>query len=363
MTDRTGWVEETWDLFSWRMMSNYVSPWELAQLKAEITEWSGWCAAWSRRAAGHLIRGDEAAAAGHRETAASAYVTAGLFYHWGSFLFIDDLDEFRTALEAAQDSFTRAAPHVAHRMEMLDVPFEGALLRGYLRLPRGATGRVPLVVLTPGADSTKEELYDLGDHILRRGMAVYCYDGPGHGLVSFDLKLRPDYEKPLRAVVDRLVERDEIDDSRIALGGISYGGMSSIRGAVFDARVQAAVSISSWYAAGGRFWNARPVSQAGLKQYMGPDPAAVQDSMSLEGVAERMTKPLLQVYGGLDPASPPENGERIAAAVKGPQTLKVYPDGVHVCNNLWYEVRPFVADWLADTLGVRETAVAREEAR
>ena len=72
--------------------------------------------------------------------------------------------------------------------------------------------------------------------------------------------------------------------------------------------------------------------------------------MTLEGVADRVTVPVLQVYGGKDPASPIEQAERIAAEVKGPHLLKFYEDGVHVCNNLWFKSRPFVADWVADTL-------------
>jgi hypothetical protein len=28
----------------------------------------------------------------------------------------------------------------------------------------------------------------------------------------------------------------------------------------------------------------------------------------------------------------------------------VYPDGVHILNNVWYQARPMVADWLAQTL-------------
>jgi pimeloyl-ACP methyl ester carboxylesterase len=77
---------------------------------------------------------------------------------------------------------------------------------------------------------------------------------------------------------------------------------------------------------------------------------AVQNTMTLEGVAERVTVPVLQVYGGRDKASPIEQAQRIAAAVKGPHLLKFYKDGVHVCNNLWYQSRPFTADWVADTL-------------
>ncbi len=350
-TDTSTFVKDTWDAFSWRMMSNFVSPWERDRLKERITDWDMWCSAWSEAAAEHVSRGDEAEASGHHETAAAAYVTGGLFYHWASFLFTQDLDQFRAALTAGEAAFAKAAPIAEHPMEILNVPFERTQLRGYFRYPLGTSGRVPLVVLIPGADSNKEELYDHGAHILRRGIAVYCFDGPGHGLVSFDLKLRREYEAPIGAVLDVLLKRPDVDADRVALGGISYGGQFAIRGAAFDKRVKAAVSVSSWYSAAGRFPSQRPVSQRALVQYLGPDPLAVQNTMTLEGVASRVTVPVLQVYGGKDPASPIEQAERIAAEVKGPHTLKFYEEGVHVCNNIWFKARPFVADWLADTLG------------
>jgi hypothetical protein len=31
-------------------------------------------------------------------------------------------------------------------------------------------------------------------------------------------------------------------------------------------------------------------------------------------------------------------------------TTVIYPDGVHVLNNVWNVARPLVADWLADNL-------------
>ena len=350
MTDTKSFVDDTWDAFSWRMMSNYVSPWEHARLRERIKDWSQWCATWSAAAAAHVARGDEAAASGHDATAGDAYVRAALFYHWASFLFTHDLNQFRSALEAGEAALAKAAPLVEHPMEIIRVPFEGTELPGYFRYPKEASGRVPLVVLIPGADSNKEELYDLGSHMLRRGVAVHCFDGPGHGLVSFHLKLRAEYEGPIAAVLDRLLERDDVDPGRVALGGISYGGQFAIRGGVFDARVKAVLSISSWYSAAGRYPSQREVSKAALKQYMGPDPEALQRTMTLEGVAERLTVPLLQVYGGKDPASPREQAERIAREVKGPNSLKLYEDGVHVCNNIWYEARPYAADWVAGTL-------------
>jgi len=83
---------------------------------------------------------------------------------------------------------------------------------------------------------------------------------------------------------------------------------------------------------------------------MGENAQQVQDSITMAGAAHKLEVPLLQVYGGLDKASPPEHAYRVAKEVKGPTTTLVFVDGVHVCNNLSHIVRPLIADWLADHL-------------
>ena len=93
-----------------------------------------------------------------------------------------------------------------------------------------------------------------------------------------------------------------------------------------------------------------PLSQVGLMQYMGENAEEVQNSITMADVAAKLMVPLLQVYGGLDKASPPEQAYRVEQEVKGPTTTVVYDDGVHVCNNLHHIVRPLIADWLADRL-------------
>jgi dienelactone hydrolase len=348
MTKETD-LEAMYRLFTWRITSNYVPHWDFAQIRAEIGEWDEWCGVWSRYAARHAELGRVAAADGDGRAAGTHYVRAGLYYHWGSFLSPQRPDEFRAALDAMNDCWRAAAPHTDPPMELLEVPFEGTVLPGYLRKPRGIE-RPPVAVLVPGADSTKEELFNLSEHIVERGVAIFAFDGPGHGAVSFALKLRPDYEVPIAAVIDHLERRDDLDTSRLGVCGISYGGLFACRAAALDERVRAAVSMSSWYTPAGRFASQDHISQVGLRQYMGEDPAAVQDSMTLEGVAGKITVPLLQVYGGRDPASPPEHAHRVEAEARGPTTTLVFEDGVHVCNNLWVEVRPLVGHWLAREL-------------
>jgi dienelactone hydrolase len=346
MADR---LEAMYRLFGWRIRS-HTPAWDWEQIRSEVERWEDWLPVWCRWAERHAAHGDEQLALGRGLTAGSSYVRAGLYYHWASFLSIDDTGQFRAALDGMEEAWRRAAPLVDPPMELVAVPFEGTALPGYLRKPAGVE-RPPIAVLVPGADSNKEELYDLADHIVRRGVATFAFDGPGHGKVSFELKLRPDFEVPIRAVVDDLARRGDLDMERLCVGGISYGGMFSCRAAATDDRVKAAFSVTSWYSPAGRWPGMEDVSRIGLKQYMGENAEDVQNSMTLAGLADRITVPLLQIYGKLDPASPPSHAERTAAEAQGPTTTVVYDDAVHVANNVHYKSRPLVADWVAEQLG------------
>jgi dienelactone hydrolase len=347
MADRN--TEVALERFTSRMLSQYVSPWEFEQLKKRIQSWDSWCEEWSKAARKHADIADRALAEGHRLTAGTAYIRAALYYQWATFLFVHDQGQWLTGKQAQDACFRKAAPLVDPPMELMDVPFEGITLPGYLRRPAGVA-KPPLVILVPGGDSTKEELYDFGEHMVRRGLAIFAFDGPGQGLVSTRVKLRPDFEVPIRAVTDFVLKRGGVDENRLAIGGISYGGIFACRAAAFDDRFKAVFSASSWYTPAGRFPGMDPLSQLGLKQYMGENAMEVQNSITMAGAAEKLKVPLLQVYGGLDKASPPEHAYRVEKEVKGPTTTLVFDDGVHVCNNLSHIVRPLIADWLADQL-------------
>jgi 2,6-dihydroxypseudooxynicotine hydrolase len=338
-------------MFSWRIGS-HVPHWDWEQIRREVQSWDEWLPTWCRWAERHVALGDEALALGRRRTAGEAYIRAGLFYHWGTFVSVEDPSAFRAALEAGARAWAKAAPLVDPPFELIDVPFEGTTLPGYLRKPRGVA-QPPLAVLLPGADSTKEELYDQAEQLVKRGVAAFPFDGPGHGLVSFHLKLRPDQEIAVSAVLDHVLARGDVDADRIGVLGISYGGLFAIRSAAVDARVKAVVSMSSWYSPAHRYGQQDPLSRSGLRQYMGEDPAAVQDAITLSGYAERVRIPVLQIYGGADPASPPAEAKRTATELAGPNQVVVFDEGVHVANNIPYRSRTLAADWLAEQLGVR----------
>jgi pimeloyl-ACP methyl ester carboxylesterase len=342
-------LQTVYRLFTWRILSNKVPPWEFEQIRNKLEKWEDWCAEWSTWAERHVRRGDEAFAAGRKLTAGEAYITAGTYYHWATFLFTHDQEQFQAGLEAMDRCWEKAAPLLDPPMEILQIPFEGITLPAYLRKP-SSIEKPPVVIIAPGGDSTKEELFDFSENILRRDLAVLVFDGPGHGAVSLRMKMRPDFEVPARAIVDFVMNRNDLDTNRLAFGGVSYGGMFACRAAAFDERIRAVFVSSSGYTPAGRWPSMASLSQTALKQYFGENAPEVQTSMTLEGAAERIKVPLLQIYGGLDPASPPEHAYRVEAEAQGPTTTLVFEDGVHSCNNIHYIVRPLVADWLAETI-------------
>jgi 2,6-dihydroxypseudooxynicotine hydrolase len=314
-------LDYLWRAFSWRITA-HVPYWDYRQLRDELESFDDWCAAWSRRGEHHLAHGNP--------------LLAALCFHWASFLFPHDQGQFRAALARMEVAFRTVEPNVPVRFEDVELP-------GYLLRPEGATA---LAVICPGGDSTKEEFYAFGREIARRGIAVYGFDGPGHGAVSLTHTMRADWEVVIRAVVDRWAPEFE----RIAVGGFSYGGLFSLRAAAEDDRIDAVFPCYSWYSPAGRYAKGHPVSQAGVRQYMGADPPSVQDRITLAGVLDRVNVPVLQLYGGEDLLSPAADALRIERELAGPCTTIVQSDAVHIGNNVWYETRALLADWLAATL-------------
>jgi 2,6-dihydroxypseudooxynicotine hydrolase len=78
---------------------------------------------------------------------------------------------------------------------------------------------------------------------------------------------------------------------------------------------------------------------------------ALAKKITLEGAAERITCPLLVVFGAGDRVIAPSEGGRLAKAAKGPSELVVYEEGNHVCFNISYKFRPLTGDWMAKQLG------------
>src|SRR5437660_4735865 len=118
--------------------------------------------------------------------------------------------QLRAAHAKAVECLALALPHLDPPGERVLIPYEGKHLAGVLRLPRGAC-RAPIVLMTMGLDSTKEELDTFELTFLKRGMAILAFDGPGQGEAEYDFPIRADYESVVGPVIDWLEGRDDID--------------------------------------------------------------------------------------------------------------------------------------------------------
>ena len=101
-----------------------------------------------------------------------------------------------------------------------------------------------------GFDSTEEELYFSGGAAAaRRGYHVLAFAGPGQGSALRDQKLlfRPDWDAVVTPAVDWLLARPDVDPDRIALMGMSFGGLLAPRAAATEHRVAALIAYDGLY--------------------------------------------------------------------------------------------------------------------
>ena len=280
---------------------------------------------------------------------------AAVYYHFAKFLFVDDLDQMRTAHLAAVRCLTDALPFLDPPGRRIEIPFDGAHLVGVLREPAG-DGPHPVVIMIPGLDSAKEEFRSTEELFLARGLATFSVDGPGQGEAEYDLAIRGDWEVPGAAIIDRLSAEPGLDGDRIAVWGVSLGGYYAPRVASGDDRVRACVALA------GPFRFAEQLGQPAHPDPGGvPGPVqvgrtwttarAVAGQLSLEGRAELIRCPLLVVMGKLDRLIPWTQAARLAEEAGGPSELLLLEKGNHGCANLAPFHRYLTADWVAERLG------------
>ena len=114
------------------------------------------------------------------------------------------------------------ARHLDPPLEVVRIPFEGTQIVGYLRLPTDRSGPVPMVLAISGLDSRKETVGETFAAILPHGVGFLAVDGPGTGQAP--LKVGAAAERMFSRVLDYLVVRPEVDKTRIAVFGVSFGG-------------------------------------------------------------------------------------------------------------------------------------------
>lgn len=274
--------------------------------------------------------------------------------------------------EEALEAFGKAMKYRKEPVEWVEVPFEGKRIPCLFSKAPGP-GKKPCVVHLNGFDSVKESLYVLSaEEFRRRGVSVLFVDQPGNGgsLRLQKLYGRADTETPVKVCVDYLETRPDVDANRLGVVGLSLGGYYAPRAAAFEKRFKCCVAWAANYNFGARTQLrlvgkggelAQPAYANRLKWVFGKETveeaAEAAKGLTLEGVADKITCPLLVVHGENDRIIPLWEAEKtIEAAVNSPnRKLRIFTrveGGEDHCQLDNHSLGvDYITDWMSEILG------------
>ena len=333
---------------------------------------AAWFEEWRRVGEQVHALASRAEAAGHRVSAASAYLRACCYYQWGErFRTPKDeaaLEVFRTAL----DCFHRFARLTDRpRIEAVEVPYQGTSLPGYFVHARNTdAARAPCMVFFDGLDITKEIQYTKGvPELVRRGISCLVMDGPGTGeAIRFrGLPLRHDYEVAGSACLDYLETRPDVDAKCVGVMAVSLGGYYAPRCAAMEPRFAACIA---W----GAIWDYHATWKRRIEQNFRTSLSVpghhiawifgvvtLQEALvklenyRLDGVVQNMRCPFLITHGADDEQVPVEDAEALYRASGSPdKTMRVFTaqeGGAQHCQRDYNSIAiTTMFDWLVEKL-------------
>jgi alpha-beta hydrolase superfamily lysophospholipase len=207
-------------------------------------DFESWYVAWQGTAARIEALAAHALHEGHRVSAGQAFLRASNYYRTAEFFLAPDDPRRMVTFEKSRTTFWQFLDLSGLCVERVHISYKGTTLPGYFYRVDDSHMRRHTLLSLGGFDSTGEELYFFAAAAaLQRGYNVLTFEGPGQGepLRVGHLPARPDYEVPIRAAVDYLLMRSEVDPERIALMGTSLGGYYAARAAAFEPRVKALI--------------------------------------------------------------------------------------------------------------------------
>ena len=178
-------------------------------------------------------------------SAREAYLRASMYYRAAEYFGFFSEPSRRENWEKSKECFQKAAKFFEATCEIIEISFEDMKLPGYFIRPDENSEKRPTLLIMSGFDGTAEELYFyLGVGAVAKGYNVLLFEGPGQvGPIHIypEKPFRPDYEVPVKTIVDYVLLRDDVDEERLALVGFSLGGYFASRAVVYEKRIKACV--------------------------------------------------------------------------------------------------------------------------
>ena len=179
-----------------------------------------WAKGFSEVAQGYMAQGSMAASP---QEAAAAYKKAWRLYYFAQWPVPNSPGKQR-AYDNAVKAYLKYAEAMNPPMEVINIPFEGKTITGYLRFPANVSAgqKVPMILAISGLDSRKETVADSYEQILSQGVGFFAVDSPGTGQAP--VKVSATAERMFTKVLDYLVAHPRVDAKRIVVSGVSFGG-------------------------------------------------------------------------------------------------------------------------------------------
>ncbi|KAI0888169.1 alpha/beta-hydrolase [Annulohypoxylon maeteangense] len=183
-------------------------------------------------------------------SAREAYFRASSYYRLSVFYMTANQSDPRlySVWDSALADFDKAISLTEVRGERMTIKgpgFDIPII--YWKSPKAAgCGPVPTVLVGSGYDAPQEDTYhSIGREIIDRGWNFVTYEGPGQPTVRRQqgLGFIPNWWDVVTPVVDYLETRPEVDKKRIALGGLSFGGILAPLAATREHRFAAVLAI------------------------------------------------------------------------------------------------------------------------
>lgn len=259
---------------------------ECVQTVSRITEGDehSWHREWIRLADRVMECGERAFAAGNGVTAGRNWLRAINYYLASINLFSEEDPRCRAAIEAMRKCAEGYLCRGPVRGEIVSIPWlKDRALQAYLLLPPGRRGPSPVVICLGEPGHRKEEyLFKLARHAGERGLALLAVDlwGESSDDCLADVIGDPDVETVLERLLDHLLQRDDIDNSRAAALADAWGSSFVARCVAAEPRIAAAVCD-------GGLWDLRERSYlaaraAGGESDEAPDPFRSQVARNIE---------------------------------------------------------------------------------